>query len=71
VEDEEARMSNPILTEPEDAAASPRPIRTMPDFDDDDDDAACDDDDDESVATRRHENWFSCSGFGSPEWWSR
>jgi len=64
-------MSNPSLTEPQGTTASPRPIRTMPDFDDDDDDADWDDDDDEGAVAPRQEQWFAGSGFGSLEWWSR
>jgi hypothetical protein len=71
VADEEARMSNPALTETKSPITSPKPIQTMPDFDDDDDDAAYDDDEDEGIAAPRHDGWFSRSGFGSLEWWSR
>jgi hypothetical protein len=63
-------MSNPFPTETKSPITSPKPIQAMPDFDDDDDDA-CDDDEDEGVAAPRHDSWFSRSGFGSPEWWSR
>ena len=64
-------MSNPSVAVPESTKASPKLIWTFPDHDDDDDDADYDDDDDESVAAPPHERWFSRSGFGSPEWWSR
>ncbi len=64
-------MSNPTVTEPRSTTASPRPLQAMPDVDDDDDAADCDDDDDDGVVASRQEKWFSSSGFGSPEWWSR
>ena len=56
-------MSNPCVAVPESTKASPKLIWTFPDHDDDDDD--------ESVAAPPHERWFSRSGFGAPEWWSR
>jgi hypothetical protein len=37
--------------------------------DDDENDADYDDEDEPSSASA--ERWFSPSGFGSPEWWSR
>jgi len=67
-------MSNPSLTEPESTSARPNKVWTLPQLDDDDDDEADYDDgedEDEAITTSRNERWFSHSGFGSPEWWSR
>jgi hypothetical protein len=66
-------MSNPSLTEPESTNVRPNKSWTFPELDDDDDEADYDDgeDDDEGITIVRHERWFSRSGFGTPEWWSR
>jgi hypothetical protein len=60
-------MSNPFLAELEHAGA--RAIPSYPD--DDDDDEAGDDDDEEGLTAPLSGRWVSCSGFASPEWWSR
>ena len=67
-------MSNPLLAEPR--IPTSRTAYSLLDFDDDEEDAAADDDDendddDRGVAVPRNERWFTDSGFGSPEWWSR
>jgi hypothetical protein len=70
VEDKEGPMSNPFLARTE----RPTTMRTDPGYyydDDDENDANDDDDDDDDIAATRSERWLSCSGFGSPEWWSR
>jgi hypothetical protein len=76
VEEKEATMSNPSLTEPENTNARPNKVWTFPALDDDDDDEADYDDgegedEDEVLAKATNERWFSRSGFGSPQWWSR
>jgi hypothetical protein len=47
-----------------------RDAGVVPEYEDDDEDDADYDDEDEPSATSA-ERWFSPSGFGSPEWWSR
>ena len=43
-------------------------------YDDDDDDDEADDETDfderDEPSVRQHDRWFTCPGFGSPEWWS-
>jgi hypothetical protein len=63
-------MINLSSPQPDRVHTGPRIVQTLPHDDDDDDDAACDDDDD-GISPARHDGWFSQSGFGSPEWWSR
>jgi hypothetical protein len=61
-------MSNPLLARPETVYADNASVRAFLDYDDDDE--ATDDDDDELAASSA-ERWFTSSGFGSPQWWSR
>lgn len=66
-------MSNQSLAQPESTNTRPNNIWTFPELDDDVDEADFDDDEDEveDLASSRNQRWFSRSGFGSPEWWSR
>ncbi len=55
--------------DPQGAKAQVEETRLL--HEEDDDDAEADYDEDEMPVAPRHECWFSLSGFGSPEWWSR
>jgi hypothetical protein len=67
-ESKEARMSNPFVAEPKSSSLSS--MDSNLDYDDDDE-ATDDEDEEDGTKAPRNEYWFSGSGFGSPEWWSR
>ena len=65
-------MTDPSLTDEQQAKLMSTKIWLLPDHDDYDDEADFDDsDDDETPAPLHHERWLSRPDFGSPQWWSR
>jgi hypothetical protein len=64
-------MSNPSLPEPQSTNSTLNQTSILQAYDDEDDEADYDDDEEEGSPSLPQECWFSRSGFGSPQWWSR
>lgn len=65
-------MSKPFARDGRNGSTEGRLVWTASAYDDDDEaDDEDDFDEDDEASLRRHEQWASRPGFGSPEWWSR
>jgi hypothetical protein len=70
-QEREARMTDPSLTDEQQAKLLSKKVWLLPDNDDDDEADYDDSDDDETPAILPREQWLSRPDFGSPQWWSR